>query len=49
MPSDSEMVGPGAQETNAMQAIERGRAAEAQVYAIHPAEMTVPMADLGAT
>ena len=34
MASDSDMVGPGAQETNAAQAIQRDRVDEAQVYAI---------------
>ena len=34
MPSDSDMVGPGAQETNAQNAITGGRVDEAQVYAI---------------
>jgi hypothetical protein len=34
MSSDSDMFGPGAQETNAMQAIDRGRTTEAGVYAI---------------
>ncbi len=34
MPSDSGMVGPGAHETNAQNAITGGRADEAQVYAI---------------
>jgi hypothetical protein len=34
MPSDDDMVGPGAQETNAMNAIGRDRVHEAQVYAI---------------
>jgi len=34
MPSDSDMVGPGAQEANAQNAIGRGQVDEAQVYAI---------------
>ena len=34
MPSDNDMVGPGAQETNALNAIGRDRVDEAQVYAI---------------
>lgn len=34
MPSDSDMAGPGAHETNAMNATSRDRADEAHVYAI---------------
>jgi hypothetical protein len=32
--SDNDMVGPGAQETNAQNAVQRGEVAEAQVYAL---------------
>jgi hypothetical protein len=34
MTGDSDMIGPGAHETNAQTAITGGRAGEAQVYAI---------------